>query len=417
MFRRIFLALALAALARAEARPGELHWPPVDGEVSGIMRLAALGDGWPITWRVKLRPPAAGALPFAVDLTATGFSLRALGAPPAGGKPGAWQVVEGSIDLTAGLPVATSHVDIAGLPPDLAITGELKFTGEGTWLRSEFSGRLTLTLSNGTAASPKQKWSASGLAFAIDATLEKNRPTVHALRFAVETLNAATLTARQLNVEAAGIEGGKLDVQRAEVSLLGGRVTLTPFTFDPAKPAIDTTADFIGVALGELAALVPQALAEASGRLYGRVAVRWNAQAGAEPGEGALRVAIDSAASVRLAPASGFLTNRVPRKLFLLPAGLGPLARWTAVDNPAYDTLRQIELGQMPLKVETLDVKLFPDGPDGPLSARVELVARPAEAGGAVDRVDFTVNVAGPLSQVLRVGLQSGASINVGAAR
>jgi hypothetical protein len=187
--------------------------------------------------------------------------------------------------------------------------------------------------------------------------------------------------------------------------------------FDPAKPAIDATADFVDMALGELAALVPQALAEASGRLTGRVAVRWNPQAGAEPGEGALRVAIDSAASVRLASAPGFLTNRVPQKLFLLPAALGPLARWTAIDNPAYETLRRIELGQMPLKVETLDVKLFPGGPDGPLSARVELVARPAEAGGAVERVDFTVNVAGPLSQVLRVGLQSGTSINVGAAR
>jgi hypothetical protein len=194
-------------------------------------------------------------------------------------------------------------------------------------------------------------------------------------------------------------------------------VALAPFTFDPALPAVDTTADLTGLALGELAALAPQALTEAHGRLTGRVAVRWNAQLGAEPGAGALRVAAGTPATVRLAPTPGFLTQRVPARLGLIGGSFGPLSRWLSFANPAYDALRRIELGELPLAVDSLEVKLYPDGPDGAVSARVELSAHPAEAGSSVGRVSFAVNVAGPLSQVINVGLKQNASIRSGPAR
>jgi hypothetical protein len=61
-------------------------------------------------------------------------------------------------------------------------------------------------------------------------------------------------------------------------------------------------------------------------------------------------------------------------------------------------------MGEKLLTVERLHAQLYPDGPNGARSAVVEISARPAN-GGAVDEVTFTVNVFGPLTQVLRFGL------------
>ncbi len=195
--------------------------------------------------------------------------------------------------------------------------------------------------------------------------------------------------------------------------MLGGHVSLAPFGFNPAKPAVEATAEFSQVALAELALLVPQALAEAHGRVDGRIALRWSAATGFEPGAGSLTVSAEAPATVRLAATPGFLTQRMPRTIALLPAWLGPVARWFSPENPAYDTLHEIELGRQLLTVENLRLQLYPDGPDAPRSALVELAARPA-AGGAVERVTFTVNVAGPLNQVLRLGLNEGLKVKVG---
>ena len=201
-------------------------------------------------------------------------------------------------------------------------------------------------------------------------------------------------------------------MRRAEIVAFGGRIALAPFTLDPAAPAVRTTAEFSGVALGELAALVPQALTEARGQVAGRITVNWSLQAGVEPGAGSLVVSPDTPATLRLAKSPGLLTGRSPPRIEFLPAWTGPLHTWFSVENPGYDLLRRIELGDMPLVVEHLDVRLYPDGPDAARSATVEISARPA-SGEAVKKVTFTVNLSGPLAQVLRLGLDDRAKVRV----
>ena len=78
--------------------------------------------------------------------------------------------------------------------------------------------------------------------------------------------------------------------------------------------------------------------------------------------------------------------------------------------------LQRIELGQSPLAVETLRLQLYPDGPGGPRSARVDIVARPAGAGDVVEKITFSVNVSGPLDQVLQLGFKDRATIRVNGA-
>jgi len=173
---------------------------------------------------------------------------------------------------------------------------------------------------------------------------------------------------------------------------------------------------FSGVALSELAKLVPTTLAGAQGRVDGRVAMRWTPAAGLALGKGELHVSSDASASLRLAPEPGFLTGRVPRRIALLPAWLGPVARWFSPENPAYETLSKIEQGELPLAVEALEIELYPDGPDAPRTAHVMLAASPPE-GSAVKRVRFNINVAGPLDQVIRLGLSDRLQLDFGTAK
>jgi hypothetical protein len=296
------------------------------------------------------------------------------------------------------------------------VTGTLRLSGEGTWRDAEVSGALTAGLENATAGSAAQNWSAAGLAISADVSLAKNLPVARALRISVDTFLVAGLTVRQIAADAVGVAGGKLDVRRIEVEMLGGRVALAPFTLDPAAPAIDTTADLAGVALGDLAVLLPQALSAATGQIAGRISVKWNAQLGVEPGAGKLLVASDAPATVRLAGRPGFLTERIPARFNLAGTSLGPISRLLSLENPAFDTLRRIELGEMPLVVEGLEVKLYPDGPDG-ASARVTLSGHPADPKSAVGKVSFSVNVDGPLSQVIQLGMQKNASMSFGAGK
>ena len=82
----------------------------------------------------------------------------------------------------------------------------------------------------------------------------------------------------------------------------------------------------------------------------------------------------------------------------------------------AFDTLRRIELGETPLVLDRLRVQLLPDGPDGARTLHAEVAARPA-VPGAVKTVSFAVNVTGPLSQLLRLGLANSDRLHVAPAR
>lgn len=182
-------------------------------------------------------------------------------------------------------------------------------------------------------------------------------------------------------------------------------MSLKPFTVDPSAPNLQTTASMTGVALKEVATLVPQALKEAQGQIDGHLAGHWSAATGAEPGEGVMLVSGNLPTILRLAESPGFLSAHVPTRIALLPSSFGPLARWLSAANPAYGALRDIEMGNMPLKVDTLNVQLYPDGRDAPRTAHIEIVAHPVDAS-AVKLVTFTINVSGPLDQVMRLGMK-----------
>ncbi|KXU35549.1 hypothetical protein AXK11_06040 [Cephaloticoccus primus] len=229
------------------------------------------------------------------------------------------------------------------------------------------------------------------------------------------------LLLRDLKIEAQADAARRvLEVSVAEFSALGGQVALRPFAIDFSEeagpPVLSVIAELRGFSLAQLSDFVPETLREASGRISGQIALRWSAAGGLQIGEGALSIHADEAPQITLTAMPGFLTQHTTRRIQILPASFGRLARWLSLENPAYDTMEAVELGTQPLAVESLSVALYPDGPDGPRSAAVSLVARPV-SGAVVKRLRFDINVSGPLDQVLRLGATDSVSLNFGAQR
>lgn len=410
---RLLPAALLAMGGTLSGLPAGLNLPPITGELSGNLALRNWPELPPFAWRVTAVTQGAGTK-LELSTTAPGLVLRVEATLPADGVAGTWRVVEGTAEVAAWLRIVTARAGLAALPDDLEMSGGIRLAGEGTWQGAEFAGTITSVLVHGSARSAAQGWEAAEIAVTSELDVMAGDVILRSAQVRIGSVQAAGVAVRNLQADAAGAAGGWLEIRRVELDVFGGHVSLAPFGFNPAEPVVEIAAAFSNVSLGDLALLVPQALAEAHGRMAGRIVLRWSAAAGFEPVAGSLAVASDFPATVRLAAMPGFLTQRMPRRIALLPAWLGPVAQWFSPENPAYDALQDIELGRQWLTVENLHLQLYPDGPDAPRSALVELAARPA-AAGAVERVIFTVNVAGPLDQVLRLGFNGGVKVNVGA--
>lgn len=416
VLRLLAPAALMAGMSAAEPATAPFPpLPPVSGELAGSVTLPKIPGLPPFAWRVQARPAARASLAFDATASAPGLGGQMALTLPVGDAAGEWHLTHAKVDLAEWWRHA---VDQAGdgaksIPADLAASGTLTVDGSGQWRSGEFSGKLHIVLSRGSVGSVAQKWSAAGVVIEGEIEFSATRVRVLSVQLGAETLQVASLTTRGVLIEAAGLDDGRLTVKRAEVGAFGGRIALAPFTFDPAAPAVKSLAEFTNVALGDVAVLVPQALSEAHGRVAGRVAIEWSLRSGFGPGDGAAVVSPPEPATVRLAPSPGLLTGRAPPRIALLPASLGPLHRWVSLENPAYTMLQRIELGEAPLAVEGLTLKLFPDGPGGARSASLELMARPTGAGDVVEKVTFEVNISGPLDQVLRLGLDDRAKIDL----
>jgi hypothetical protein len=385
--------------------------PPLAGEISGRLELRKFAGAAPLDWRLTLVPPDATMAASRMRLTLAAPGLAAQLEVRA--DTGDWRVVEGTIDLAVWLrPLAVALE--AGLPADLECAGTAKITGEGVWSEGRLHGELAFALNDGRVQ--RGEWQAAPVVLSASLNLTDGEPALQSAQVRVGEVAGLGLVLSEVELSVVGAGGHRIRVERVTGRMLGGRVTLAPFNFDPAAPAVLSRMELEGLDLAQLRHLLPEALSEASGRVDGRVALDWSLARGVRTGRGELSVRPGTPASLRLAAAPGFLTGQVPPRIPLLPAWLGPLARWSSPPNPVYETLGEIELGRMPLQVEQLRVELHPDGADGARSATVTVAARPA-AGAVVERVTFTINVAGPLEQVVRLGLDDRARLNFNGGR
>lgn len=194
------------------------------------------------------------------------------------------------------------------------------------------------------------------------------------------------ISATEIAAELAVRRRSEIVVSRATANALGGSVSVEPFTHVLAGTDFEATLVMDRIAIEEVLALAEDVPARAVGRVNGRVPVRY-ADGAFLFGTGWLALTPGTYAEVQL-EAQGLLTGGV------------------ATTSPSYATLHKIESGLLRLQLSELRLDIrSPDAPPG-RTATIRL------AGAPVDRevkapVNLSVNVNGPVEQLLNLGLDS----------
>jgi hypothetical protein len=422
-----FLALFLLLAPVAPPAPAALPLP-LAGELRGVLKIA--GDT-ALPWQVTLAPlpPAAaggGSAGYAVTATLRNdrsstssgggeedtdtLEVSVTGTLDASLRSGAWRVASARVDLGAWWPVIRAQSGLGETLADWSAQGRATLAGEGLWQDGRPQGRVTLRVENARMFNLADAIEIDGVTLAVTCEDLQSFALAPGQRLAAARITAAGVEAGDAVIEFGLTANRTLRVTRAEVAALGGSVRVAPFAVDlaSAQPRVSLSAEVGQVSLADVARLVPEALRDAQGRLGGNVSLTWSASEGVRVTTGGLRVERETPATLRLAAQPGFFTRNLPARFELLRF----LGKSFSVDNPAWATLRSVEMGDLALQVESLDVTLMPDGPDGVRTAEVAIRAYPANRQ-AVKVITFRINVAGALARVLGFSLDSRVSMNL----
>ena len=402
--RMVFLLLALA-LPMVHAAGWKL--PVWSGELHG--KLLPLGEEGPqLAWTFTPATPSAGVRTLAFSVEDPATHLRATATLDAATGDGSWRIEEGRIDvgpwLAALAPVLGK--DMAGLSGE----GTVVITGEGLIRQGRPSGLVKISWNDGVVKHAGQGWTLEGVAVSAEIDVAALPDGTIPVTLAVRTISTARFGARNLSVGAVLNGTREVSVTAVRVEIAGGTVETDPFTMPLSPPSLKVQIHMKRVGLQDVVALVPTMLSDARGRISGELGLSWSEAAGLQAGKGTLDLDEIEFTSLRLAPKPGFLTAKIPARFVLIPNLPKLFSNWFAPVNPAYATLSDIELGKMPLRVDSLKVRLTPDGDEKGRSASVTVIAHPEQAENAkekspVKEVVFIINVSGPLSQVLKLGM------------
>jgi hypothetical protein len=384
--------------------------PAVEGDVSGELKLFPQSPDIALPWKITLKPAPDGGQAFALVVDAAGTRLQAEGRVDLATGDGSWKIDAAQVDATAWF--AACALKFAPQLTGMVAQGIVTITGTGTLNNGRPTGHIKIEWRDGSLRQEAQGWALDRIAFdgefAVDGT-QMNFHSTSPFELTIGLVTSSRFGARNVFMSGLFNKRPGLAVTAARVEIAGGEVSVDPCEVLLSPPVVDAKLRIRSVGLQDIVYLIPTAgLAEARGRIDGDVQVKWSSVAGFRLGLGQLGLRADEPTIVRLSAAPGILTGHVPQRIDLLPPWLGPLARWVRPINPAYENMHSIELGQSELRVKTLDVQLTPDGDDQGRSATVRLVAQPVQSGSSVKEVTFDVNVAGPIADVVKLGLERG---------
>lgn len=385
--------------------------PPFAGEFSGEFAALKLSGAPTLRWTLAANPNDAHGRDLVLTIEGTGTRLMVRGAVDDAGD-GTWTIEEGALDATQWFPSAAN--EFGELANGVAVTGALTLRGGGTIVDGEPRGTIGVQWRDGVVRQDADGWTLEGVTFEGEFSIADGGATIVSTRpfeWRVGTIGTARFGARNFLAKGTLKEGGVVALSEARIEVAGGEVTVDPAEISLEPLAGEVNLRITNVGLQDVAALVPAGLAETRGRINGAVRVGWREGEGFKLGEGNLVLGETESAMLRLAPTPGFLTDRVPRHFDLLPGWLGPISKWFRPENPAYVDMRDIELGFTELRIDGLSVQLTPAGDGEGRTTRVRVRARPAKPGAVVEQVTFEVNVSGPLSEVVRLGLNQSFSV------
>jgi hypothetical protein len=309
-----------------------------------------------------------------------------------------WAIRRGSLDLAELWPMVREKLGEAGA--GWSASGRVELAGEGTWsAEAGPGGEVRLALRDGWARSDELEAELSGVEVDLRAGDLAAGVLAPGQTLRVAKVAAAGAELKALRVVFGLDAAGVLEVATAEANFLGGRVKLRPFRVPLEKPVIDAAADMESLRLDEAARLMPWLIQSAQGSLRGRVELGWSEESGLRVRDGGLAIVKSDDAAFRLAPSPGLLTAGFPRRYPLL-------GKWVSVTNPAWEPLRDIELGKEGLRIETFQVEFRPDGAGRGRTAAIHIVGKPS-SGKLVKEVKLDLNFHGPWSEFLAFGLNN----------
>jgi len=386
--------------------------PPIHGELEGEFSALKFPGAPKLRWRATIERDEGGRRRAWVTIDGAGTMLRVEARADARGD-GEWTIVEGEVDLEKWFPVAAS--EIGEMAEGVTAVGVVKLGGGGQLFAGQPGGMVNVSLTDATVRHEVDGWTLEGLGLGGEFRLSAGEAAAVAGPFeaSIRTITTPRFGARSFSARGRLNESGAVTLSEARVEIAGGEVVLDPATIPLSPLALDINLRVINVGLQDVAALVPASLADARGRIDGALRVSWSEAGGLQLGVGELKLGEHEPATVRLAATPGFLTDRVPRYFELIPPWAGPLSKWLRPKNPAYDDMEAIELGRTELRVESLRVRVTPEGDERGRTASVSLTAHPMQASSVVEKVTFEINVSGPLRHVLKLGLEQPFSLNV----
>jgi len=405
---RMLLARALLfATLSGGAEADESPLPDAAAALSGSFTWAQQPA---ISWEVKARSSAASThARGAFSLSSDGLKAEGIVSYEPPTKTVGWKFDRATVDLAVWARALATRAAPSAKIGDFSAKGLLAISSHGQLRNGLPSGSATLALEGAKLDSRANALRIDGISFdlKIDDLDQLTSAPAQTLAFAEAEFSGVRAKAGTVRFQLRSLQ--EIRIEGAEMKMFDGTVVVDPFTVpivDGAIGAFNANVRVSGVALGEIALLLPETLAEARGRLSGEIILRWTPKAGLNLGDGSFHIDRIESVEVRLAPQPGFLTSQMPAKITLLPAWLGKMSRWLAPDNPAYPVLRAIEMGDLALTVDALEIHSQPSGDVFGRTARVVMTAHP-KTGGVVESVLFEVNVSGPLDQVIKFGLSN----------
>lgn len=391
----LLLLVAVAAVARAED-PRPWLFAPVDGNLSGEVALRTIAGAPVLHWTLTNERGSDRVQHVALAVDGPGTKIRVEAELDAASQTGTWKITAASLDLATWNQAIGQRLSA---PPGVTLTGKAGFTGSGVYRNRIPSGEIGVVIRDATVRDTSAGWRLDGVGldarFAIDlaaATIRSAAP----LTLTVKTITTSRFGARNLTVDGELKDGKTFALRSAQLEIAGGEMSAAPCTVDltPFAIAVDLTLNRIG--LQDVAALVPNALVSAYGRVDGVVHLSWSTASGFELGQGHLVLRSDAPAEVTLKPAPGLFTARMNEWV----------VRWIL---PA---LRRAELGQVPIEAKSLDIAFSPIPDAEGRTAVIHLTGSPK--GKQRIPIEMDTNVHGPLQTFIDLGTKQGVSLGVG---
>lgn len=402
----LLVCLLTAAIAGAAAPA----LPPIDGSFSGsILPFGDAGEmklGWTLSAATRSETDRSARL----ELKGPGTSLKARARIELPEGKGRWVLTEGEAEIAPwwSALAATRFPELKSIEA----AGRVTLSGGGAIAASpgDFSGELRAALHHGAVSNQAKTWSVDGLEAVVIWPHLPDLATAVQQRLTFVSGAVGEIALRNGLAEFELVSSSQLRVRSVSVEALGGTLRCGGFDLDLSRPELAVTLSVEGLELGALRPYLPQAVADAQGRMDGQLTLRWSRENGFSLGNGDLRLRADAPSTIRLAPAPGFLSSHVPARFDLAPAWMGALGRLFSQENPAQKTLQAIELGEEALIVESVSAELRPDNLGTGSTATVKIVARPTHPE-AVKVLRLNVRVSGPLADVVRFGMDGRVSL------